>query len=55
MAIFFHLGGGGGGGSIIFTLLFFVVCWFCFISVIFSLGGGLRLVALYDSRPSRFT
>ena len=47
--------GGGGGGSIIYTLLFFVVCWFCFMSVIFSLGGGLRLVALFDSRPSRFT
>ena len=26
-----------------------------FMSVIFSLGGGLRLVALFDSRPSRFT
>ena len=29
-------------------------CWFCFISVIFLLGGELRLVALFDSRPSRF-
>ena len=25
------------------------------LSVIFSLGGGLRLIALFDSRPSRFT
>ena len=49
--IFFHLGGGGERGVALYRLYFvgFVL------SVIFSLGGGLRLVALFDSRPSRFT
>ena len=54
-AIFFLFWGRGGeGGSITdFPLLccllvLFYVCHF-------SLGGGLRLVALFDSRPSRFT
>ena len=43
------------GGSIIQTLLLFLVGGSCFMSVIFSLGGGLRLVALFNSGPSRFT
>ena len=49
--IIFHLGGGGERGVALYRLYFvgFVL------SVIFSLGGGLRLVALFDSRPSRFT
>ena len=56
-AIFFLFLGRGreGGGKyyIDFPLLccllvLFYVCHF-------SLGGGLRLVALFDSRPSRFT
>ena len=34
----------------------FISCWWVlFMSVIFSLGGGLRLVALFNSGPSRFT
>ena len=49
----FSFGGGGGGerGVALYRLYFvgFVL------SVIFSLGGGLRLVALFDSQPSRFT
>ena len=48
--------GGGGKGVVLYSLyssLFFV--GFCFMFVIFSLGEGLRLVALFDSRPSRFT
>ena len=44
-------GRGGERGVALYRLYFvgFVL------SVIFSLGGGLRLVALFDSRPSRFT
>ena len=52
-AIFFIRG--WGKGVVLYRLyssLFFV--GFCFMSVIFSLGEGLRLVALFDSRPSRF-
>ena len=50
-AIFFHLGGGRERGVALYRLYFvgFVL------SVIFSLGGGLRLIALFDLRPSRFT
>ena len=51
-AIFFHLGGGGGERGVALYRLYFVGF---VLSVIFSLGGGLRLVALFDSQPSRFT
>ena len=47
-AIFFSFGGGKGGSyNIDFTLL-------CCL-LVFSLGEELRLVALFDSRPSRFS
>ena len=42
-AIFFHLG--GGGRRVVLYRLYFS----------FSLSFSLRLVALFDSRPSRFT
>ena len=51
-------GGGGGKGEVLYrlysSLLFvgFVLC----LSFLVCLGGGLRLVVLFDSsRPSRFT
>ena len=64
-AIFFPFLGGGGGrgrgvgkGEVLYrlysSLLFvgFVLC----LSFLVCLGGGLRLVVLFDSsRPSRFT
>ena len=52
-AIFFHLGGGGGGERGVALYRLYVGGFV--LSVIFSLGGGLRLVALFDSQPSRFT
>ena len=52
-AIFFHLGEGGGGESGVALYRLYFVGFV--LSVIFSLGGGLRLVALFDSQPSHFT
>ena len=47
-AIFFFIWGREGGSyNVDFTLL-------CCL-LVFSLGEGLRLVALFDSRPSRFS
>ena len=48
-AIFFSFGGGGEGGS--YNIDFTLLC--CLL--VFSLGEELRLVALFDSRPSRFS
>ena len=62
-AIFFPFFDGGGEGEgvgkgevlyrLYSSLLFvgFVLC----LSFLVCLGGGLRLVVLFDSRPSRFT
>ena len=50
-AIFFHL---EGGGVVLYRLHSSLLFVGFVLSVIFSLGGGLRLIALFDSRPSRF-
>ena len=50
--LYFFIWGGGRERWVALYRLYFVGF---VLSVIFSLGGGLRLVALFDSRPSRFT
>ena len=53
---FFLCGGGEVGKGVVLYRLYSSLLFVGFVlSVTFSLGGRLRLVALFDSRPSRFT
>ena len=53
---FFLCGGGEVGKGVVLYRLYSSLLFVGFVlSVIFRLGGRLRLVALFDSRPSRFT